>query len=350
MKSNKKNAKKKKSKNSSKSSQKPSNKVMKGKFVFILIIIAVLVGGGIIFANYLNNKDELSPQEAADKTINYINENLLGEGQEASLKEVARENGLYKLKIDLGSQEVDSYVTLNGKLFFPSKIDLTKEVKQSSEETSQNTAVSDLPKQEKPDLKMFVMSYCPYGLQAQKMFVPVYDLLKDKADMSINFVNYAMHDKEELDENLKQYCIQQEQKEKYSAYLNCFLEDGESDECSSEANLNEDLLNSCITRIDEEYSVTKDYNDKDTWLNGRYPKFSVENELNNKYSVQGSPTIVINGESTSLNTRSPEALKIALCQSFTSQPEECSQELSEDVYPPNFGFDTSSANSEGSCE
>lgn len=55
------------------------------------------------------------------------------------------------------------------------------------------------------------MSYCPYGLQAEKMFLPVYDLLKNKAEMGIYFVNYIMHDKKEIDENLREYCIQKEQ-------------------------------------------------------------------------------------------------------------------------------------------
>jgi hypothetical protein len=33
-----------------------------------------------------------------------------------------------------------------------------------------------------------------------------------------------MHDKKEIDENNKQYCIQKEQNDKYSDYLKCFLE------------------------------------------------------------------------------------------------------------------------------
>jgi len=33
-----------------------------------------------------------------------------------------------------------------------------------------------------------------------------------------------MHDKKEIDENTVQHCIQQEQPDKYSDYLECFLE------------------------------------------------------------------------------------------------------------------------------
>jgi len=46
------------------------------------------------------------------------------------------------------------------------------------------------------------------------------------------------------------------------------------------------------------------------------------------YGVTGSPSLIING--LKVNTaRNSEAFKAAVCEAFTTQPEECSQTLSE---------------------
>jgi hypothetical protein len=69
------------------------------------------------------------------------------------------------------------------------------------------------------------MSYCPFGTQAEKGILPVVNLLKDKIDFKVKFVNYAMHGKKEIDENNLQYCIQKEEPNKYNSYLTCFLKE-----------------------------------------------------------------------------------------------------------------------------
>jgi len=209
------------------------------------------------------------------------------------------------------------------------------------------------------------MSYCPYGLQAQKMYLPVYDLLKEKAEMGVYFVNYIMHEKQEIDENLRQYCIQKEEKEKYADYLNCFVASGDSGKCLSQAGVDQGKTASCISATDKEFSVTTLYNDKSTWLSGQYPKFNVNADLNQQYGVQGSPTIVINetvivtdasqcpgGEIKcvviSNFVRSPESFKNIVCQAFNLVPEECSQTLSNDAASTGIGGGTA-ASSGGGC-
>jgi len=178
--------------------------------------------------------------------------------------------------------------------------------------------------------------------------LPVYDLLKDKADMGIYFVSYIMHEKEEIDENLNQYCIQKEQKAKFSNYLNCFAKEGESEKCLTEANIDKAKLSACVSETDVQYDITVQYNDKSTWLNGRFPKFGVHSGLNEQYGVQGSPTIVINDTVVSVDPRSPEKFKETVCQAFASEPEECSRALSNEAPSPGFGGGTGSSG--GSCQ
>jgi hypothetical protein len=52
-----------------------------------------------------------------------------------------------------------------------------------------------MEKREKPDVDVFVMSYCPFGTQIEKGLLPVWDLLGDKINLNIRFVDYAMHGK-----------------------------------------------------------------------------------------------------------------------------------------------------------
>ncbi|MEO0169501.1 MAG: hypothetical protein ABIL42_04710, partial [candidate division WOR-3 bacterium] len=61
-------------------------------------------------------------------------------------------------------------------------------------------------------------------------------LLGDKADISVHFVNYIMHGEKEVWENLRQYCIQKEQKDKFYDYMLCFVQSGDYEKCIKEAN------------------------------------------------------------------------------------------------------------------
>ncbi len=309
----------------------------------IAILVAGLIVAGVFFYVNQGKVGTASPQAIAQKAMDYINQNLLQEGTTASLVDVVEESGLYKFRLKIGDKEYNSYVTKDGKLLWPQDaIDLS--VATSSQEGS---AAQEIPKTDKPDVKLFVMSYCPFGLQAEKMFLPAYNLLKDKAEMGIYFVNYIMHGKQEIDENLKQYCVQKEEKGKYSNYLSCFAKDGNSEKCLSEAEIDRTKLSACISETDAKYNITSQYNDKSTWLSGQYPQFNIYSDLNGEYGIQGSPTVVINDQVVEINPRSPEKFKETICQAFNSQPAECSQTLSNDVPSSGFGSGTGSSTGGG---
>ncbi len=315
-----------------------------------IVIAGVLIAGAIVYVNRERlerpiSETLVSPQTAAEKVISFINKNLLQEGTSVSLIGVTEESGLYKIRLRIEDEEYTSYISKDGKLLFPQEgINLEEESLAQNEKEK----ASETEKRDRPDVKLFVMSYCPYGLQMEKAYLPVYNLLKDKADMGIYFVDYIMHEKKEIDENLRQYCIQKEEKEKFSGYLSCFVKDGDSEKCLSEANIDQEKLANCISETDNKYNITAQYSDKNTWLNGAFPKFDVHTDLNEKYGVQGSPTVVINDKVVSF-PRSPEKFKEAVCQAFNTPPVECSQVLSEEVFSPGFGLETGSSGG-GSCQ
>lgn len=320
-----------------------------------IVIAGLFIAGAVIYSTqdgfeFTSKKTEvLSSQEVAEKAISYINNNLLTGGTTATLLSVDEEGGLYKVRLKVGEREYNSYATKDGRFFFPEGFDLTAQ-SQTPGQTQGGTATTQgVSKSDKPDVKLFVMSYCPFGLQAQKMFLPVYNLLKDKAEMGVYFVNYIMHEKKEIDENLIQYCIQKEEKDKYYTYLNCFVKDGNSEKCLNEANIDKNKLNTCISETDQEYKVTQNYNDENSWLNGRFPKFDVHSDLNVEYGVQGSPTVVINNQQVEVSPRSPEKFKEVICQAFNSPPAECSQTLSNSAFNPGFGEGTNPSTGGGGC-
>jgi hypothetical protein len=316
-----------------------------------------ILSGSVLDVKVVAKAKDLSPQEAGEKAIKFANENLLSEGSSATLVSVKEENGLYTFKLMVDDQEYESYVTKNGKMLFIQGV----KMEETAESNPEATEPVQVEKKDKPEVKVFVMSYCPFGLLAEKMFLPVYDLLKDKADMGIYFVNYAMHGKPEVDENLRQYCIQKDQKDKYSAYLSCFVADTSYNDCKTgdctanfskcltEANIDEAKLGQCVAESDAQFKVTANYNDKASWLSGQFPKFDVHTDLNTKYGVEGSPTFVINDAKVELSPRTAEQFKKTICAAFNNEPAECATELSGETPSSGFGTGSSSGSSGGDC-
>jgi len=190
----------------------------------------------------------------------------------------------------------------------------------------------EVPKSDRPEAHAFVMSYCPYGLQFMKAYVPVIELLGDKADLELNFVHYIMHGEEEMTENTRMHCIQKEQKAKFTDYLRCFVEAGDYEGCISKAGIDSNKLDTCMQATDQEFGLTKTFQESQD----SFPPYAVDAVLAQIYGVQGSPTFGINGQQVQVN-RSPEAIKQAICSAFNSPPAECSQSLSSASESAGFG-------------
>jgi len=205
-------------------------------------------------------------------------------------------------------------------------------------------------KSDKPKVELFVMSYCPFGTQAEKGILWAVNTLKDKIDFDVKFVNYAMHGKKEIDENNLQYCIQKTEPSKYNAYLTCFLKAWNSQECIKQAKLDMKKENACIENVKKQFKTEENFNNKASWISGQFPKYIVYDELNKKYGVQGSPTLVINGVKVQPANRSPQAYLQIICSAFTNPPAECQKQISNQAYDPMWGWtQNGKAAPAGSC-
>ena len=138
-----------------------------------IIIAGLLIAGAFVYVNQGKVSEKapegLSPQQAAEKAINYINQNLLQGGATASLINVVEENGIYKFRLKIGQNEYDSYVTKNGKLLFIQGIDLEKPRKKVEEPKGEPTIGDFLVSEDeickedgKPIVYFFGSKRCPH--------------------------------------------------------------------------------------------------------------------------------------------------------------------------------------------
>jgi len=314
--------------------------------------LAFVLAGGWTLTGQVVSPDgstgTLTPEEAANKAIDWISSYYKAGGADITITLVdssETENGIYQFTVKLSSSQGDSeqnlYVTKDGKLFIPQVIETEELIPEQQQPQTQ-----EVPKTDKPDVHAFVMSYCPYGLQFMKAYIPAIELLGEKANLELNFVHYLMHGEKEMIENTRMYCIQKEQKDKFTDYLRCFVESGDAEKCISDVGIDKSSLETCIQETDEEFEITKNFEESGE----TYPPYMVDAVLAQQYGVSGSPTFVVNGQTVSVN-RSPEAIKQAICSAFNNPPEECNQKLSETAEQPGIGpmGSGSGASSTGQC-
>lgn len=98
-----------------------------------IIIVGVLIAGAVVYTNYTKCPEGastevqiISSQEAGEKMVNFIGDNILRGEVAISLIETLEEKGLYKVKFDVDGEEVEWRITKDGQLIFPQVIDLAE--------------------------------------------------------------------------------------------------------------------------------------------------------------------------------------------------------------------------------
>lgn len=322
-------------------------KLTKGFLVgfFVGLILAGLCFGGYWMygkigekMNSLSTMDagSMSADEIKKTTTDFINEKLMGGGKIKDLS-VLDKKAYYNLKIDIDdTNSIETMVSADGTKFCVSAMEIEKK--------------KEVAKTDKPTVELFVMSHCPYGTQIEKGIIPAIEALGDKVDFNLKFCSYAMHGEKELKEELNQYCIQKEQKDKLIPYLKCFLNAGDSAGCVASTGVDKAKMEACSASSDKEFSVMANFKNK-VGYQGEFPGFAVFQADNEKYSVKGSPTLVINGVVNENGGRSSSDLLKTICSTYNNAPEGCSKSLSSETPAAGFGGGTtdSSTSSNGGC-
>jgi len=306
---------------------------------YIVPAICVVAFVAIAFGLYYFTESKakiLKPEKAGEITLRFVNEKILqGQSQATLSGGLIEENGIYKLKLSIAGQEYTSYVTKDGKVFFPSGMDIPAEfiAGSGSENTGQDTGI---PKKDSAQALLFVMSYCPYGNQAEEAMLPVVNLLKDKADIQIHYVIYnnyngggskycldkdnkycSMHGIQELNQDVRELCVQKYQNDKFWNFVkeaNAKCTSQNVDTCWESA--------ATAANIDIAKVKTCQKNEATALL-------EQEVQLAALYGISGSPQFVVN-DTESNAARTAEGYKNAICSGFNNPPSECSQTLSGD--------------------
>ena len=148
-------------------------KFIKNIIPISIVIAAIIIGGGLIYTQKIGKKQapqesSLSSEQASQKAIDYIDKNLVQGGAQIILVSASEENGLYKIRLKINEDELDVYVTKNGKLLFIQPFNLDKplvEEEMGAEQTIGDFLVSEdeiCKENEKPIIYYFGTAACPH--------------------------------------------------------------------------------------------------------------------------------------------------------------------------------------------
>jgi len=143
----------------------------------VIIAVGLLIAGVIIYTNYTKSPVEeaeesgnvLSLEEAGERVISFIDENILKGQTPISLIETLEEDGMYVVRFKVEEEEVEWYITKNGELIFPQIIDL-REV-ETETELEQPSSLESLAKcLSEKGMKFYGASWCSWCKKQKELF------------------------------------------------------------------------------------------------------------------------------------------------------------------------------------
>jgi len=296
--------------------------------IYAIAGVALILVAFLMIMTMQAGQGNVVPSAAcADKTITYINENLVQQGSALQLVSVAESRGLYEMQAQYQSQNIILYTTKDCTLLFTNTVNMS-----SSPAGQQGQQAARSPvKTARPAVDLYVMSFCPYGTQAETAMKPVYELLNAKTGIRVRYITTisgptvdsvdSLHGPSEADEDLRQICINKYYPEKLWPYLESF------NTACYPLWQNSTALTSC--RKETLATLGMDSTKIETCASGTegFAILKADETEADKFGASGSPTLVINGVTYS-GARTPEAYKQAICNSFETTPAECSTVLS----------------------
>jgi len=288
------------------------------------VILAIIIIIGLFRLNSITGgvvQGAISKDEAANTTVNFINSYVVS-GETVSSSSVDDVSGLYVVQTLYKGNKIPIYMTKDGKFIdFGRGMININDFETQSKTSGQQATPQQIPKTDKPKVQLFVMSQCPFGVQAEQPMGDVLKLLKDKIDFELHFIATAnsdgtftsLHGPTEVNGDLMQVCAMNQNLDKYFDFILCQNKDNKNidtnwEQCATDNGLDANKL-------------------KDCWQGDEGKKLLTENiKASEENSVSGSPTILLNGVSYQ-GQRTAEAFKQGICSGFNSQPSECSQTL-----------------------
>ncbi|MFC1774774.1 hypothetical protein ACFLZN_00480 [Nanoarchaeota archaeon] len=138
-------------------------------------------------------------------------------------------------------------------------------------------------------LDMYVMSQCPYGVQAEEGFAPVAMEFADVLDYNIEYIGsysgdnfQSLHGEPEWKGNMVQLCVKKHSPNKFVEFVSCMNKNPQAipnnwEACSTELSLDTQLIKACYEGL-EGIDLLK-----------------ASNDASQAAGAQGSPTIKLDG-------------------------------------------------------
>jgi glutaredoxin len=300
-----------------------------GILLFLALSVVVLTGCSRPLIPIKGNSSQMSPEQIKINMETFINESLMQPGMKAEIKDVVMENGLYKMTVSLGAgQEITSYATKDGKIFFPESMNIeeiqkkVQEMKDQQQNETQKTN-AEIPKNDKPTVDLYVMSFCPFGNKAEDTLKSVYALLKNKVNFNFHYIVntdgdtiQSLHGEKEVAQDEREACVLKNYgKDKWFSFVsyvntNCGSDGACWETAAKNSGLSATSISACVSS--QGVNLMKENEKAATAAN-----------------ASGSPTMLINGVSTQAVYQygNSESYKQAICGAFNKAPTECSKVL-----------------------
>ena len=318
-----------------------------GMMAVMIIIVAIIVVVALFFAtgnaggSSASEGSNVPPNECGAAVMLYANTNLISNSSPATLVSVTEQNGMYVISAKNQARTFGFYATKDCNLLFIDPYNLKAPKTTATPKPTTSPTPVPLPvKSARPSTELFVMSFCPFGVQAETAMDPVVDLLGTKADFKVRYIATvngdtvdavkSLHGLLEAKEDLRQLCVQKSYQDTFWDYVKLVNE-----QCYP-IYKNATQLATCQANVSSTLGI--DNQKIETCASGSegIALLRADETITKHLKITGSPTLMINGQKYA-GQRTAEAYKQAICARFETLPAECSVNLSSQAAAASSG-------------
>lgn len=195
-----------------------------------------------------------------------------------------------------------------------------KDNKGKQKDDATSTAETSDTVSDKLDVELYVMSQCPYGVQAENtMFAAIKELGEQNFNLQVDYIStdlgngqfQSLHGQPETDGNIVQLCARDVDETKYLDLVLCMNENPQSIPGNWEV---------CAEKLDYDVEAVRNC------FEGEQGKQLLSESSANSVaaSASGSPTIIIDGAQYSGGRSQTDFIR-SFCSAFEEQPAACSE-------------------------
>ena len=140
--------------------------------VLLILLVVAVYTNGFNFTGAATIDASITQIDAEDTILDYVNNNLLQPPFTATVESSEELDNLFKITLDVAGQEIDSYITKDGKFFFPQGFDLEAPLDLEAPETELvEVSVDDDPMKGDLNAPVTIIEFSEYQCPFCKKYV-----------------------------------------------------------------------------------------------------------------------------------------------------------------------------------